>query len=140
MEDKETGKLTYDDRRKELIQEKSQEKENKEGEDLISTVSQSMKVVYTEKGIKLAHKNLQKEKDFLDKRVSDLKKQIEDVEKMPEEEKKKVEEFREMLKKLQKLDAADKLKTDLETANERMKLVKKELGEIKDTIGSRLKF
>ena len=141
-------KLTYDDRRKELTQVKTQVIENKTevkfNEDtgiktepeLISTVNQEMKAVYTEAGIRLAHKNLTEERTFLEKRVSQFKKQIEKSSELSND----LKELKEKLIKLQKFDAVEKAKAENEGVRERLKEVKTELDQINNTIGTRLKF
>lgn len=142
------SKLTFDNRKKELHQHKSQvaenyqpEEKNNDGEvvtpkTLMSTVSQSMDVVYTEDGIKLAYKNLSEERSYLEKRSADLKKQFESVGEMPED----LKDFQQKMKDLKKFDAAEKAKQEHENVQARMKEVNKDMSDIKDTIGTQLKL
>ena len=143
----EDSKLDYDDRRKILVQKKSQVTENKteevkegdtvkEESKLVSTVNQSMEVEYTEEGIKLAYKNLVDEKEFQEKRIAKLEEQSKDAGEMTEE----LTKLKENLKLIAKIDAAEKQKAELDSTKERLKEVNKEIKEIKDTIGSRLKL
>jgi len=143
----EKSKLTYDDRRKILVQEKSNVTEHKtdevkEGEEvkeeskLISTVESSMKVEYTEEGIKLAYSGLSKEKAFHDKQLIDLNKGLKDAGEMTPE----LEKLKEDLQTIAKIDAAEKSKKEIEATEERLKVVNKELNEIKTEIGTRLKL
>ena len=143
----EESKLNYDDRRKILVQKKSQVTANKteevkegdvvkEESKLVSTVNQSMEVEYTEEGIKLAYKNLVDEKEFQEKRIVKLEEQSKDAGEMTEE----LTKLKENLKLIGKIDAAEKQKAELDSTKERLKEVNKEINEIKETIGSRLKL
>jgi len=144
----EKSSLKYDDRRKILYQNKSQITENSTEEefieetgikkvpDLISTVEQSMNVTYTETGIRLAYKNLVGERDFLKNRISQLKEQTEKSKEMPKD----IQELKEKIEKIKKFDLAEKAKVELKSIEERFAFIKKELREMKETIGSRLKL
>jgi len=141
----ETSKLTYDDRKKILLQKKSNTTENrteetKEGEEvkeaqLVSTVKSSMEVEYTEEGIKLAYSGLNKEKEYHDKHLVDLKNSLTTAEMTPE-----LEKLKEDLQLIAKIDEAEKSKKEIEATEERLKIVNKEIKEIKEEIGTRLKL
>ena len=138
-------KLTYDDRKKELTQVKTQIVENrtdpvKEGKTeqpkLLSTLNHKMTAVYTEEGIKLAHKNLSNQRTSMENRLPQLKKQVEGQQDISEEAAK----LRELLKELQKSDAAEKVRLEYEDLQKELKTTKKELEELKSIIGTRLKL
>jgi len=145
---KEESKLTYDDRRKILNQKKSQVVEHKEAEvkdadgkiiekeKLISTVTQSMEVNYTEDGIKLAHLNLSKEKAFLEEKSKELKEKFDKVEEMPED----LKDFKKKLSEMVKYDEAEKARGEHSAIQERLEDTNKELKGLNDEIGDRLKF
>lgn len=141
----ETSKLTYDERKKILLQKKSnviehKTEEVKEGEEvkeeskLISTVKSSMEVEYTEEGIKLAYNGLVEEKKHHDKHLIDLNKNLKDAGEMTPE----LTKLKEDLQKIAKIDQAEKSKKEIEAVGERLKIVNKEIKEIKETIGGRL--
>jgi len=143
----EKSKLTYDERRKILTQEKSNVTEHKtdevkEGEEvkeeskLVSTVESSMKVEYTEDGIKLAYKGLVQEKEFHDKRLVDLKNSLKEAGEMTPE----LTKLKEDLQTIAKIDKVEKSKAEIESTEERLKIVNKEIKEIKEAVGSRLKL
>ncbi|HUW43822.1 MAG TPA: hypothetical protein VMV95_02600 [Bacillota bacterium] len=143
----EASKLTYDDRRKELIQEKSQITENKtdpvpdiEGKvdepKVLSVAEHKLKVVYSEEGIRLAHKNLSKQRTGMEKRIADLKEKVEAIKELSPE----LKELKENLEKIGKYAQTEKLKLEYEDLQEELKKVKKEHEELKNTIGSRLKL
>lgn len=139
-----TSKLTYDDRKKELTQIKNEFVENKtdpvevEGTEqrLLSTRDHKMTAVYTEEGIRLAHKNLSNQRTSQENRVAQLKKVVEEQKPLSEEAAK----LRETLREIGKFDAAEKLRLEYEDLQEVLKETKKELSELKDVIGTRLKF
>ncbi len=144
----EATKLTYDERRKILHQKKSQVTENikdavKDGEGnvtepekLISTVSQSMEVEYTEAGIRLAHENLAKEKAFLKERSEQMLKKYEKVGEMPKD----LKEFKDKMLKIVKYDESEKAKSEHKELQKRLKDITKEMNDLESEIGTRLKF
>jgi len=134
---KEESKLTYDDRRKVLVQKKSQITENKSDDEIpkdISTVEQSMEVTYSEAGIKLAMENLLKQKKGAEKRIEELTKK--DMPEMDED----LKELKEKLERLAKYQAVDKSKEELKLVKENLESVEKDIKEIRDAIGTRLKL
>jgi len=134
---KEESKLTYDDRRKVLVQKKSQITENKSDDEIpkdISTVEQSMEVTYSEAGIKLAMENLLKQKKGAEKRIEELTKK--DMPEMDED----LKELKEKLERLAKYQAVDKSKEELKLVKENLESVEKDIKEIRDTVGTRLKL
>ena len=141
----ETSTLTYDERNKILLQKKSNTIEHKteevEGEEvteskLISTVKSSMEVEYTEEGIKLAYNGLVEEKKHHDKHLIDLNNGLKDAGEMTPE----LEKLKEDLQKIGKIEQAEKSKKEIEAVEERLKVVNKEIKEIQDEIGTRLKL
>ncbi len=146
----ENSKLTYDERRKILRQQKSNIIEHKTEEvigdesknieavkpKLISTVKSSMEVEYTEEGIKLAYNGLVEEKKHHDKHLIDLKNGLKDAGEMTPE----LIKLKEDLQKITKIDQAEKSKKEIEAVEERLEVVNKEINEIKQEIGTRLKL
>ena len=134
---KEESKLTYDDRRKVLVQRKSQITENKSDDETpkeLSTVEQTMEVTYSEGGIKLAMENLLKQKKGAEKRIAELTKK-----EMPEMDE-DLKELKEKLERLAKYQAVDKSKEELKLVKENLESVEKDIKEIRDAIGTRLKL
>ena len=146
----ETSKLTYDERRKILLQQKSNvtehktdevigdESKNIEAEEskLISTVKSSMEVEYTEEGIKLAYGGLSKEKEYHDKHLIDLKNSLKEAGEMTPE----LQKLKDDLQIIAKIDQAEKSQKEIDATEERLKVVNKEIKEIKTEIGGRLKL
>jgi len=143
----ETSNLNYDSRKKILLQKKSniiehKTDEVKEGDkiveksQLVSTVKSSMEVEYTKEGIKLAYKGLTEEKKYHDKHLVDLKNELKDAGEMTPE----LQKLKEDLQKIAKIDKAEKSNKEIDATEERLKIVNKEIKEIKEAIGSRLKL
>ncbi len=149
--------LVYDDRRKELTLTKYRKDEfntdvvPKEGEEtepqkLLSTDEYTTKVVYTEEGIRMSYGDLSKERAQLEKNAADLKKGFEEfadnqVDKegkmqLPED----LKELRDKLVKITKFNKAEQAKANYEAMQERLKEVNRDIDEIKEAVGSRLKF
>lgn len=142
----ETSSLTYDERKKILTQRKSNVTEHKTNEEtkddkvieskLVSTVKSSMEVEYTEDGIKLSYKGLVEEKQFHDKRLIELKNNLKEAGEMTPE----LQELKDKLQLIAKIDNAEKSKADIEATEDRLKIVNKEIKEIKEAVGTRLKL
>ncbi len=142
----EISKVTYDERRKILVQKKSNVVEHKtdevkEGDEvkeskLVSTVKSSMEVEYTEEGIKLAYNGLVEEKKHHDKHLIDLKNGLKDAGEMTPE----LVKLKEDLQKIGKIDQAEKSGKEIEAVEERLKIVNEEIKEMSEAIGGRLKL
>ena len=146
----ETSNLSYDSRRKILLQQKSNVTEHKTDEvigdaekeiraepsKLISTVKSSMEVEYTEEGIKLAYGGLSKEKEYHDKHLIDLKNSLKEAGEMTPE----LQKLKDDLQIIAKIDASEKSQKEIDATEERLKIVNKEINEIKTEIGTRLKL
>jgi len=144
----EISKVTYDERRKILLQKKSNTTENKteevkadeaknidaEESKLVSTVKSSMEVEYTEEGIKLAYKGLVQEKTYHDKHLVEMNNSLKEAGEMTPE----LTKLKEDLQTIAKIDQAEKSKKEIESTEERLKVVNQEIKEIKETIGGRL--
>jgi len=143
----ETSKLTYDERRKILLQEKSNTTEYKtdevkEGEEvkeeskLIATATSISKVEHTEEGIRLAYKNLADEKKTQDKILIDLNNGLKDAGEMTPD----LQKLKDDMSKIAKIDKAEIEAKKIEVTEERLKFLNGELKDLKETIGTRLKL
>ena len=133
-------KLTYDDRRKILVQERKEVNENKteiEGKEvLMSTSTHKLVNEFTEDGIKLARKNLKKTLEYMKDRKEQLKHQFENEVEMTDELKKLEKD----MKLIKQAESVQKAKQEYEKLSEDEKLMKKDLADIEKEIGSRIKF
>lgn len=143
----EDSKLNYDERKKILFQKKTVVIENKvdpvmDGETVkekakhLSTVKQSMEVEYTEDGIRMAYGNLKKQRKGCEDRIKNLADKVKDAGEMTPELTKLKEDFALIMK----IEEAEKSKAMVEAENKDLKEIKKNMKEIEDEIGSRLKL
>ena len=143
----EKSKLTYDERRKILLQEKSNTTEYstdevKEGDKvveeskLIATVESSTKIQHTEEGIRLSYKNLVEEKKNQDKILVDLNNGLKKAGEMTPE----LQELKENMEKIAKITKAEISKKEITITEERLKFLNGEIKDLKAEIGSRLKL
>ena len=142
-----TSKLTYDDRAKVLLQEKSNvveysTDEVKEGDEvkenakLIATVESISKIKHTEEGIRLSHKGMMEEKKNQEKILIDLNNGLKQAGEMTPE----LQKLKDDMQKIAKIDKAEIDAKKIEVTEERLKYLNGELKDLKETIGSRLKL
>ncbi len=144
MEAKIESKSSYDDRRKELTHVTTETREAKLGEDKIGELSVTSKGVYNEAGIRKILKDLESQKEIHEKNIVNLKELGEEAPIMERD----LIVLKENLKKLQLIDhkekasEADRKKEadNLKESEENLKKVNKNIRDIKDVIGSRLKL
>jgi len=142
----ETSKLTYDERRKILLQEKSniteyKTDEVKEGDEvkepkLIATVKHITEVQHTEEGIKIAYKGLVEEKKSQDKHLIDLNNGLKEAGEMTPE----LQKLKDDMDKVAKIDKAETFKKEIKVTEDRLKFLNGELKDLKEEIGTRLKL
>jgi len=137
MEDKSETTVRYDDRRKELIQHFKSTQEVKLGsEQVVGTATIDRKAVFKEEGIRMILDDLKNQQMKLEQNIKKFKAALKDVPEM-------TEELKELEKKLQIINDFNKNKqviSQIETAESDLKLVKKDIRDIKETIGSRLQL
>lgn len=130
------SKVTYDDRRKELTHENFEDREAKINDKVIGNITIQSKGVYNEDGIKIVLSDLDTRRVQLEQEIKNLKNQISEIPEMTED----LKQLREQLIKLQTIEKSEKLKHKLENLDTEYNQVKKDIFDIKDTIGSRLKL
>jgi len=139
MKDKITRKTTFDERRKVLIHKSVEDKSNDLGDLNVVTTA-----IIHEEGLKRTISDLEKRKKQLKEDLGIINKNLEEVPKMTPE----LQVLKEQLTKLQlinrkKQETKESKKKDEEQAKNcqtDLKLVEKDLKEIKDAIGSRFKL
>lgn len=146
MESKIESKVSYDDRRKELTHTTTETKEAQLEEEIIGEVSITSKGVYKEQGIRNILKDLKEKKEILEKNVETL----EELKRKPDNSgrERELERLKENLKILQLTNHQEKVSKedlkkeakDLKDNEEELKKVNKDINDIKNSIGSRLKF
>ena len=136
MENKIESAVNYDDRKKEMTHTTKETKEAKIEGAVIGEVSMESKGVYNVNGIKVIVKDLKNQKAQLEKAISTQKREIKKIPDMTAE----LEKLKEKLIKLQKIDMAEKQKTQLDSNVVKLKQIKRDLGAIEAEIGTRLKL
>lgn len=136
MEGKTETKVTYDDRRKELTQVLTSNQEVKVEEEIVGTVNIERTAVFPENGIRKILNDLTNQKTKTEQTLKQLNGALKEVPEM-------TEDLIEIEKKIQSINNFNKnkqLKTQIDNAQEDLKEINKNIKEIKETIGSRLKF
>jgi peptidoglycan hydrolase CwlO-like protein len=136
MENNTKTKVTYDDRRKELTQVLTSNQEIKVEEEIVGKVSIERKAVFPEKGIRKILDDLSKQKTKTEQTLKQLTGALKEIPEM-------TEDLIELEKKIQTINNFNKnkqLKSQIENAEEDLKEINKNINQIKETIGSRLKF
>jgi len=134
MEDKIESKVAYDDRRKELTQFMKSIQEIKIDGEIVGGVTAERKAVFKEDGIRKILADLQNQQTKIEQTIKQLNHALKDTPEMSEE-------LIELEKKIQEINTFNKnkqLKSQIETNEKDLKLVKKNIQDIKEAIGSRL--
>jgi len=135
--------VKYDDRRKEMIHTTTEIREAKIGEDIIGEVSLESKGTYNEEGIRKILKDLVSKKKVLEGNIKTLKELQTKVTLTKEQE--KLKEDLKILQLANHQENTDKAKLekefkDLKDNKKEWKKVNKDIQDIENAIGSRLKF
>jgi peptidoglycan hydrolase CwlO-like protein len=136
MENNTKTKVTYDDRRKELTQVLTSSQEVKVEEEIVGSVSIERKAIFPENGIRKIVDDLSKQKTKTEQTLKQLTGALKEIPEM-------TEDLIELEKKIQTINNFNKnkqLKSQIENAEEDLKEINKNINQIKETIGSRLKF
>lgn len=136
MENKSETKVSYDDRRKELTQHFTSEQDVKLGEEVVGNAKLERKAVFKEDGIRMILGDLKAQQAKLEQNLKKLKAAQKEVPEM-------TEELKELEKKIQIINDFNKNKqglSQIEATESDLKLVKKDIRQIKETIGSRLQL
>lgn len=136
MEPKTESKVKYDDRKKELIQEFTLEQEIKSDDQVVGNATMVRKTVFTEEGIRKIYADL---RDQQAKHEQILKKLKNDLKEAPEmtDELKKLEEN---LKIINDYNKSKQVTSQIEVQEKELKDIKKDIRDIQEAIGSRLKL
>ena len=131
--------VSYDERRKIMTHTTEEERETEFG-----TLKTKSEGTYEEKGIRAVVKNLEEKRKVIKSNLQILEKLKEETPKMTPE----LQYLKDQLQTLQKIDHDEKVNpkekekeaADLKNNLEELKKVEKDIKDIKDSIGTRLKF
>ena len=136
METKTESKVAYDDRRKELIQTVTSINEIKVDEKTVGEVTDERKAVFKEEGIRNILAELSKQQTKIEQTLKQLKTALKEIPEISPE-------LIELEKKIQDINTFNKnkqLKVQIENNENDLKIIKKDIQDIKSAIGSRLKL
>jgi len=136
MENKNETKVTYDDRRKEMTQHLTSVQEIKIDDEVVGENAMERKATFTEKGIKKIFKNLDQERTKLEQSIKKVKDNIKEIKELTPE----LKELEKNIQIINDYNKAKQMKSQIETQEKDLKIVKKDIRDIRDTIGSRLKL
>ena len=128
--------VKYDDRKKELTQYFKQTQEIKIGEDVIGEAITERKAIFKESGIRKIVGDLADQRMKLEQAIKKLKAGLKELPEM-------TKELKELEQKIQTINSFNKNKqiiSQIETNESDLKIVKKDIRDIKETIGTRLKL
>ena len=137
--EKTESKMTYDDRRKELIQQidSNGEAKNRFGEG-VGIVNTKTTIVHKEEDIRKIVDRDQRDIEGLKELVSKTKEDLEKIKDIEETE--EIRKWMEIQQSVSKLKKKEQLQYELKGFKEQLKATQKELSQIKETIGTRLKL
>ena len=137
--EKTESKMTYDDRRKELIQQidSNGEAKNRFGE-AVGIVNTKTTIVHKEEDIRKIVDRDQRDIEGLKELVSKTKEDLEKIKDIEETE--EIRKWIEIQQSVSKLKKKEQLQYELKGFKEQLKATQKELSQIKETIGTRLKL
>lgn len=135
MEPKTNTSVVYDDRRKLLVQTFKQEQDIIENEKVVGHSVIEREATFNEEGIRETLKSLGNQRTKLEQTIKSLKENA-DVKELTKEE----IELEKKIQTINNFNKAKQTKAQLETQESDLKIVKKDIQEIKSVIGTRLKL
>ncbi len=136
MEAKTETKVIYDDRRKIMVQSFKSSQEIKMNEEVVGESIVDRKATFNENGIRSVLKDLGDQRTKLEQSIKKIKDNLTTIQELTEEEK----ELEEKIKKINDFNKSTQMKSQIETQESDLKIVKKDIADIKNAIGSRLKL
>ena len=136
MEPKTESSVKYDDRRKVMVQNFKQESDIKEAGKVVGNSIVTREATFNEEGIRDTLKMLSDQRTKLEQAVKKSKEELKDVKELTPELKK----LEENIQIINSFNKSTQVKSQLETQESELKIVKKDITDIKEAIGSRLKI
>lgn len=130
------SKVSYDDRRKVMVQHFKSSQEIKVDDEIVGEAVTIRETTFQEKGIRKILKNLSVQRTNFEQKIKQLKDSLKDVVEL-------TPELKELEKKLQAINDFNKnkkIESQLGAQESDLKITKKDIQDIKDAIGTRLKL
>jgi len=128
MEPKIESKITYDDRRKELLQHFKSSQEIKMNDEVVGEAVVTREAIFKKDGIKKILKELSVQRTNYEQRIKQLKDSLTDAEELTPE----LVELEKNIQIINDFNKNKKTKAQLETQESELKTVKKDIQDIKD--------
>ena len=129
-------KVVYDDRRKIMVQSFESFQEIKMNEEVVGESIIERKATFNESGIRSILKDLGDQRTKLEQSIKKIKDNLKDVQELTEEEK----ELEKKIQKINNFNKSEQMKSQIETQESDLKIAKKDIDDIKNAIGTRLKL
>jgi len=139
-EEKVESSVSFDERRKELTHKTKEERPAMIGKTRIGKLRIESEGIYNEEGIREILKNLNQRRTNLEQNIKTLKEAKEEDQDFTEEEIKEIKKFKKLQEKLKEMNKHEEQRNRLEGLEKELKKVRKDIADIKQAIGNRLKL
>lgn len=136
MEQEIKSHVEYDDRRKVLTQHFESVQDIKVGDKVVGQTTMKREATFNEEGIRNIWEDLANQRMKFEQTIKKIKSNIKNAGKLTPE----LKELEEKIKAINDFNTAEQMKSQIETNEEDLKKVKKDIRDIKEAIGSRLKL
>lgn len=130
------SKVTYDDRRKVMVQHFKSSQEIKVDDEVVGEAVITRETTFQEKGIRKVLKNLSVQRTNFEQKIKQLKDSLTDVAEITPE----LKELEKNIQAINDFNKNKKIESQLGAQETDLKITKKDIQDIKDTIGSRLRI
>jgi len=128
--------VKYDDRRKEMIQDFKSTTEIKMEEEVVGESIVQRKATFNKEGIKKVLKDLSNQRTKLEQSIKQVKDNLKDVKVLTKEEVK----LEKQIQNINTFNKSDQMKLQIEGQEAELKIIKGDINDIKNAIGTRLKI
>ena len=128
--------VKYDDRRKEMIQDFKSTTEIKMEEEVVGESIVQRKATFNNEGIRKVLKDLSNQRTKLEQSIKQVKDNLKDVKVLTKEE----VELEKQIQNINTFNKSDQMKLQIENQEAELKIIKGDIQDIKNAIGTRLKI
>jgi len=128
--------VKYDDRRKEMVQDFKSTTEIKMEEEVVGESIVQRKATFNKEGIKKVLKDLSNQRTKLEQSIKQVKDNLKDVKVLTKEEVK----LEKQIQNINTFNKSDQMKLQIEGQEAELKIIKGDINDIKNAIGTRLKI
>jgi len=128
--------VKYDDRRKEMVQDFKSTTEIKMEEEVVGESIVQRKATFNKEGIKKVLKDLSNQRTKLEQSIKQVKDNLKDVKKLTKAE----VELEKQIQNINTFNKSDQMKLQIEGQEAELKIIKGDINDIKNAIGTRLKI